>query len=189
MPTNVSMPRNTTDMLYARARERGQRGQIWSALTGRTHCLLDLDKALKGSDVSPAAHSKPQVRMVPLGQIRGSESRCGDFDCDFNPLQDHNQGRWLSIAAARQRGRYLPPVVLVQVGDVYFVRDGHHRISVARALGQQVIEAKVLVWEVAGPLIKSTGQAKLLGRLCDEILSHIRPPRLEPSGEALGARL
>jgi hypothetical protein len=46
----------------------------------------------------------------------------------------------------------LPPVVLVQVGDVYFVRDGHHRISVARALGQLDIEAEVTVWEVAGPL-------------------------------------
>jgi hypothetical protein len=46
----------------------------------------------------------------------------------------------------------LPPVVLVQVGDVYFVRDGHHRISVARALGQLDIEAEVTVWQVSGPL-------------------------------------
>jgi hypothetical protein len=46
----------------------------------------------------------------------------------------------------------LPPVVLVQVGDVYFVRDGHHRISVARALGQLDIEAAVTVWHLSGPL-------------------------------------
>jgi hypothetical protein len=46
----------------------------------------------------------------------------------------------------------LPPVVLVQVGDVYFVRDGHHRISVARALGQLDIEAEVTVWHLSGPL-------------------------------------
>ena len=53
---------------------------------------------------------------------------------------------------AFQRGRCLPPVALIQVGDHYFVRDGHHRISVARALGQLAIEATVEVWQVDRPL-------------------------------------
>jgi hypothetical protein len=44
----------------------------------------------------------------------------------------------------------LPPVALIQVGDVYFVRDGHHRISVARALGRNQIEAKVTAWQMRG---------------------------------------
>jgi hypothetical protein len=64
-------------------------------------------------------------------------------------------------------------VELVQVGDVYFVLDGHHRISVARALGQQDIEAKVMVWRVTGPLPwersaaahNFTGQGMETGRL------------------------
>lgn len=64
-------------------------------------------------------------------------------DCSFYPVRDHNQGRWLGVATARQEEKSLPPVELIQVGDVYFVRDGHHRISVARALGQPVIEAEV----------------------------------------------
>jgi hypothetical protein len=46
----------------------------------------------------------------------------------------------------------LPAVDLIQIGDVYFVRDGHHRISVGRAMGQEIIDAEVTVWEVAGPL-------------------------------------
>jgi hypothetical protein len=46
----------------------------------------------------------------------------------------------------------LPPVELIQVGDVYFVRDGHHRISVARMMGQDSIDAEVTVWETAGLL-------------------------------------
>ena len=92
------------------------------------------------------------IRTVPVSQIRGSEGRSNDFDRDFNPLQDHTKGRWLSIAAAREQGKTLPPVKLVQVGDVYFVLDGHHRISVARALGQRDIDAEVVVWLVAGPL-------------------------------------
>jgi hypothetical protein len=84
---------------------------------------------------------------VPIRQICGSENRCGDFDRNFHPLHDHNKGRWLRIAQARQQGKSLPPVELVQVGDGYYVRDGHHRISVARALGQKSIEARVIVWQ------------------------------------------
>jgi hypothetical protein len=90
---------------------------------------------------------------VPINLIRGSQGRSHDFDRDFNPLQHHTKGRWLSVAAAWQRGKELPPVDLIQVRDFYFVQDGHHRISVAQALGQQVIEAEVTVWNVTGPLV------------------------------------
>jgi hypothetical protein len=89
---------------------------------------------------------------VPIAQIGGSEGRAGDFDRDFNPLQDYTRERWLGIAAARERGKALPLVSLAQVGDIYFVKDGHHRISVARALGQKAIEAKVVEWQVEGSL-------------------------------------
>jgi hypothetical protein len=51
----------------------------------------------------------------------------------------------LNIAKLRLEGRPLPPVELIQVGDSYFVRDGHHRISVARAFGQTAIDAQVTV--------------------------------------------
>jgi hypothetical protein len=54
----------------------------------------------------------------------------------------------MGLAAARQRGIVLLPVDLIQVGDVYFVRDGHHRISVAQAFGQKQIDAEVTVWDV-----------------------------------------
>jgi hypothetical protein len=89
------------------------------------------------------------VRSVPLDQIQGSEGRSTDFDRDFYPLQDRTRERWLGIARARRAGKSLPPVLLVQVDQVYYVRDGHHRISVARALGQRTIEAKVTIWRVS----------------------------------------
>jgi hypothetical protein len=50
---------------------------------------------------------------------------------------------------ARDESVPLPPIKLIQVGDCYYVRDGHHRLSVARALGEQFIEAEVTVWEIA----------------------------------------
>lgn len=88
------------------------------------------------------------VQLVVLDQIQGSQGRCRDFDRAFYPRQSHSQSRWLRIAAARELGIALPLVQLVQVGDIYFVRDGHHRISVARALGQSEIEAEVRVWQI-----------------------------------------
>ena len=136
--------------LYHGARGRGQRGQFWSALTGRPRRLLALAE-VETSRTGPA-HDCARIRTVPISQIQGSQGRSHDFDRDFNPLQDHNRERWLSVAKARRRGKTLPAVTLIQIGDVYFVADGHHRISVARALGQQHIEAKVTVWKVTGPL-------------------------------------
>jgi hypothetical protein len=145
-PENFQL--GAANSLYAGARGRGRRGQFWSLLTGRSRCLLALAgvKAARGVD----ARFDAGIRAVPLDQIRGSEDRVGDFDCDFYPLHDHNRERWLSVALARQQGKELPPVALVQAGDVYFVRDGHHRVSVARALRQKDIEARVIVWQVEG---------------------------------------
>lgn len=136
--------------LYTRACKRGQRGQLWASLTGHSRGLLALGQVHAAGSVEVQGDNG--IRSVSIDRICGSENRSTDFDRDFNPLREHNRDRWLSIAQARQRGRALPPVALIQVGDLYFVRDGHHRISVARALGQKAIEATVVVWQVAGPL-------------------------------------
>jgi hypothetical protein len=119
-------------------------------LTGRSRCLFDLASVEANGTVD--ARCEAGLRAVPLEQIRGSEGRTDDFDRDFHPLQEHTRSRWLSVAAAGRRGQALPPVDLIQVGDVYFVRDGHHRISVACTIGQKAIDAKVIVWHVDGPL-------------------------------------
>jgi hypothetical protein len=88
---------------------------------------------------------------VRLEQIKGStSSRCYDFDNQFRPRQSHTQTRWLSVAAAYQR-RDLAPVDLIKVDNAYFVVDGHHRLSVAQALGQTEITANVTVYAVEPP--------------------------------------
>ncbi|MFC2046174.1 hypothetical protein ACFLTC_01460 [Chloroflexota bacterium] len=141
---------DTSDSLYAAIRAQGERWRFWSSLRGRPcalYALVEID-----ATCTVQAHRHTGLKTVPIRRILGSESRSSDFDRDFHPLQDHNKGRWLRIARARQRGAALPPVDLIRVGGVYFVRDGHHRISVARSLGQLDIEAKVVVWQVDGPL-------------------------------------
>jgi hypothetical protein len=82
-------------------------------------------------------------QTVPLANIIGSEGRYHDFDRRFLPRTDILQPRWSKIERAMARGVYLPPVVLYKISDVYFVRDGNHRVSVARQLGNTEIDAEV----------------------------------------------
>lgn len=85
---------------------------------------------------------------MPTNRIKGSEGRSGDFDCDFNPMNTRTIDRWMSVAVARSSGDTLPLVELIQLGADYYVRDGHHRISVARALGEEYVDAMVIVLEL-----------------------------------------
>ena len=132
--------------LYQRAYTLGWLDKMWAALTGQSHHLLNLAE-IEANDAVGNRYSAG-VQAVPICQIRGSQGRCDDFDRNFYPLQDHLKSRWLRVAMARQLGLALPPVELIQVGHIYFVRDGHHRISVAKTLGQLEINAEVRVWHI-----------------------------------------
>jgi hypothetical protein len=134
------------DGLYAQA----VFGRLWATMTRSSHRLLDLTAAEESGTVQGSHYAGLQT--VSICQIRGSEGRTADFDAEFRPLRKHNRERWQSVAVAHQAGAYLPPVELIQIGDTYFVRDGHHRVSVARAFGQEYIEAKVTVWHISSPL-------------------------------------
>jgi len=83
-------------------------------------------------------------QVVPLDAIVGTVDRPHGFDRHFRPVTTDVRRRWERIAGAMRRGDELPPVDLYRVGEVYFVRDGHHRVSVARALGFEVIDARVV---------------------------------------------
>ena len=135
--------------LFDRAYSQGWQHKVWAALTGRSRCLLKLT-SVEGTGAGRSRHPLgPQI--VSINHIRGSLGRANDFDIDFYPLQTHTRERWLNIARAQQQGVSLPLVDLIQVGDVYFVRDGHHRISVAQALEQPDIDAQVTGWHIASP--------------------------------------
>ena len=83
------------------------------------------------------------LQVVPLDAIVGTVDRAADFDRGFRPTTTRLRSRWERIAAAQRRGEPLPPVSLYQVGELYFVRDGHHRVSVAKSLGRTDIDAYV----------------------------------------------
>jgi hypothetical protein len=73
----------------------------------------------------------------------GTVDRSVDFDRGFRPTSQRLRSRWERIAAAQRRGEALPPVSLYRIGDLHFVRDGHHRVSVAKMLGHSDIDAYV----------------------------------------------
>jgi hypothetical protein len=83
------------------------------------------------------------LQVVPLDAIVGTVDRGRDFDRRFRPTSGRVRSRWEHIATAMRRGEALPPVDLAKIGALYFVRDGHHRVSVARALGWSQIDAYV----------------------------------------------
>ena len=83
------------------------------------------------------------VRTIPLDSIVGTVDRVRSFDRAFRPASERVRGRWEQIAAARRRGVEMPPIDVFRIGDMHFVSDGHHRVSVARAFGETTIEARV----------------------------------------------
>ncbi|MBI3241428.1 MAG: transcriptional regulator [Chloroflexi bacterium] len=92
------------------------------------------------------------VKTVLVSQIAGSVNRYRDFDRAFLPTQTHTAERWQKINRAFYQDVSLPPVLLYKVGDVYFVLDGNHRVSVAREKGQEFIEAEVRECSVRVPI-------------------------------------
>jgi hypothetical protein len=89
------------------------------------------------------------IQLVPLNQIVGSTGRSNEFDLAFYPRRDASEDRWVNVAKTQYQGRKTPPVLLYKVGEAYFVEDGNHRVSVARANGKITIQANVIEFDVS----------------------------------------
>jgi hypothetical protein len=78
-----------------------------------------------------------------VGSIVGTLDARPDFDCRFRPASNRVRPRWERLALAQRRGEAIPPITVFRVGDQHFVEDGHHRVSIAAAAGQDLIDAYV----------------------------------------------
>jgi hypothetical protein len=135
---------------FERAYRRGFWRKLSSWLTGERNELLPFD-AVKDRLPLRGQHYIG-IKQVPIEQIVGSMGRYRDFDRAFLPRQVRTRGRWVSIDSAHHEEIILPPVELYKMGEVYFVRDGNHRVSVAREQGQEFVDADVIEIEVSVPL-------------------------------------
>jgi hypothetical protein len=127
---------------FDRARRKVVLRDIMAFLRGYRNHLLDfgpLSEALASGEPVDLG-----VMDVPLDAIRGSVDRYQEFDLAFLPKHEGLRDRWQRVEAARRYGLPVRPVELYKLGDVYFVKDGHHRVSVARLHGDKSIQAHVL---------------------------------------------
>lgn len=149
IPSHLAWPsQRRVDLrdLYRSLQTKALLGELYSFFTGDSRKLLDLTTEVSKRKIRSQHYAGS--RTVPIQRIKGSEGRSNDFDSDFNPIQSRTMDRWVSIAVARSFGETLPLIELIQLGADYYVRDGHHRISVARALGEEYIDAMVIVLEL-----------------------------------------
>ena len=131
--------------------QRARRRQVMSQLARRLgRDARDVDVILPFDEVVDALGRVEEryvgLQTIELDSILGTVDRAahGGFDRQFRPTTARVRARWERIANAARRGEPLPPISVYRIGDVHFVRDGHHRVSVARALGRDVIDAYVV---------------------------------------------
>jgi hypothetical protein len=126
---------------FSRARWKAFLNSIRATLGGQPNQLLSFDEVKGKLRVGGPIYRG--VKTVRVDQIVGSLNRYHEFDHAFLPQKDVTADRWQSVARAFYQDVSLPPVVLYKIGEVYFVVDGHHRVSVAREQGQIYIDAEV----------------------------------------------
>jgi hypothetical protein len=126
---------------FSRARFKAFLNRAFAAISGQPTTLLDYDEIKQSLHIGGPIYRG--VQTVRVDQIVGSLNRYHEFDRAFLPAENQLAARWQSIDNAFYKDISLPPVVLYKVGQVYFVVDGHHRVSVARQQGQEFIDAEV----------------------------------------------
>jgi hypothetical protein len=129
---------------FRRARRHAAFGRLTRVLArerGDVDLILPFDEVVDA--LGRTGEHDLGLQVVALESIVGTTDRVTGFDRQFRPTSSTVRTRWERVAAAMRRGEPLPPVSLYRVGEVHFVRDGHHRVSAARALGWHDIDAYV----------------------------------------------
>ncbi|MBL7162926.1 MAG: ParB N-terminal domain-containing protein, partial [Anaerolineales bacterium] len=126
---------------FREARRKAAMQGIMARITGKSTELLSYEEVRQ--KLRALESGKRTLRDIPLDAIVGSVGRYTDFSRDFLPLYDNDQDRWARVMAETTGLVGLPPIDVYQIGEVYFVLDGNHRVSVARQLGAASIQAYV----------------------------------------------
>jgi hypothetical protein len=145
---------------FSRARRKALFGQLLALITRSSNDLLPFDEVRARLNIR-GQHSLG-LKTVPVAQIVGSEGRYADFDRQFAPRHEATKFRWMSVDRAHREEVILPAVELYKLGDIYFVKDGNHRVSVARIQGQTDIDALVTELEVDVPLTPGLSMRDML---------------------------
>jgi hypothetical protein len=144
MPRDTGHPQTDAQFDFARERRRRALSALARRLRGEPS---DVNVILPFEEVVAALGRRGEKRLgletIELDSIVGSVDRGREFDRRFRPTSGRVRTRWERVAEAQRRGTEMPPIDVYRVGDMHFVKDGHHRVSVARAQGLKVIDAVV----------------------------------------------
>jgi hypothetical protein len=145
---------------FSRAYRRGFWRSIFSLIRNTNNRLLPFDEVMQNIPLR-GEHSLG-IKQIETSKIIGTVNRYQDFDRAFLPRQTNTRARWESVDSAYFRDIILPPIDVYKVSDIYFVRDGHHRVSVARERGQAYMDAYVIEIDVPGKIDENTSIADLV---------------------------
>lgn len=145
---------------FERARRKAFFRDVFATLRGTPNWLLSFDEVQRALPVKEQHYRG--MHQVLVSQIVGSVDRYRDFDRGFLPAQSRTRPRWESIDRANLTDVILPPVQLYKVGEAYFVKDGNHRVSVARETGVEYVDAEVIECATTVPITPDTDPRDLL---------------------------
>lgn len=140
---DTGFPKADAEADFLRERRRQVASDVAATLRGRREAqhVLSFDEVV--SSLGRIREQGLGLREIPVDRIVGSVDKVRDFDPQFRPRSGRSRQRWERLDEAARRGAPIPPIDVYQVGDMYFVRDGHHRVSVMKALQMPSIEADV----------------------------------------------
>ena len=155
-----SLVARTAQADFQRARRKAFINEIIATIKREPNWLLSFEEVQRALPIRGQHYAG--VQPVPVRAIVGSVNRYRDFDRWFLPAQTETRPRWESVDRAVLSDIALPPVQLYRVGDAYFVKDGNHRVSVAREKGAEFIDAEVIDCTTSVPLSPDTDPRELL---------------------------
>jgi hypothetical protein len=143
MAPDTGLPRTDAQSDFSRARRR----RALARLSSRLRRAEDVNHILPFEEVARALGRVGERRLgeelIALDSIVGTVDRSREFDRNFRPTSPRVRERWQRINTAQRKGKAMPPIDVYRIGELHFVKDGHHRVSVARALGHKDINAYV----------------------------------------------
>ncbi len=144
MARDTGFPTSDAQFDFGRARRRRALARLASRLRREPNdvfVILPFEEVVEA--LGRVGERSLGMQSIDLDSIVGTVDRGREFDRAFRPVSGRVRTRWERIAAAQRRGESMPPIDVYRIGEVHFVRDGHHRVSVARALGLDTIDAYV----------------------------------------------
>lgn len=142
---SINQARN--DFYQARSKAGWER--LFGLLTGKNYDLVDYNEVRKRLS---NAYNIPVTKEIPIASIVGTVSRNQDFSRTFLPKLVEDESRWVNVKLANESMEGVPPIDVYQIGEVYFVLDGHHRVSVMKSIKADYIQANVRVINTDVPL-------------------------------------